>query len=158
MPSQLFSLLICVHLCPSVVKPFRLLLFIGFLFVSLVVRPAFCDPVGLIPCKMIQHRPRLELESPAFEFVLDTSGGLRARSWKNRFTGSQVSLSLGPEVELDFDTAEQRIWISGWKEDLPNRITHFFLPLEAQGKKLSLTLGGLGLYDYDRIDVSINGH
>src|ERR1043166_3276465 len=108
-------------------------------------------------CAVKQHGTRVELQSPAFTFVLDTSEGLRIRAWKNRLTGREVSLGLGPEVELDFDAAEQRIWITGWKAQDDQRITHVFLPREAKDKKLVLTLGGFGLYDYRLLVVTING-
>ena len=38
-----------------------------------------------------------------------------AQSWENRLTGKTVSLGKGPEVELDFDAAEQWIPIGGWR-------------------------------------------
>jgi hypothetical protein len=106
---------------------------------------------------MVRRGGEVQLRSPTFEFTLDTKDGLRARAWRNELTGRRISLGLGPEVELDFDSAERRIWITGWKEEGEHRTTHVFLPLEAKGKKLLLTLGGFGLYDYREIDVTLNG-
>ena len=57
----------------------------------------------------------LELRSPQFIYRLDTANGLRGESWQNRLTGKTVSLGKGPEVELDFDAAQQWIPITGWR-------------------------------------------
>lgn len=120
-------------------------------------------PVGTIGqpsngCRVTRQGARVELHSPAFVYTLDTESNLRGRAWKNQLTGRKISLGLGAEVELDLDAAEKRIGITGWKEAGNQRTTHVFLPLEARDKKLTLTLGGFGLYDYRKIDVSINGH
>jgi hypothetical protein len=108
-------------------------------------------------CAVDRHGTEVELQSPAFTYTLDTAQGLRARSWQNHLAGRQISLGLGSEVALDFDAADQRIWISGWKHEGDQRTTHIFLPLEAKDKKLTLTLGGFGLFDYREIDVQLNG-
>ena len=108
-------------------------------------------------CAVVRHGAEIELQSPAFTYVLDTAQGLRARAWQNHLSGGQVSLGLGAEAALDFDTAERRIWISGWKQQGDGRTTHIFLPPEAKDKKVTLTLGGFGLYDYGEIDVQLNG-
>ena len=62
-----------------------------------------------------EHDGIVELRSPQFVYRLDTAAGLRGESWENRLTGKTVSLGKGPEVELDFDAAEQWIPITGWR-------------------------------------------
>lgn len=57
----------------------------------------------------------LELHSPSFLFRLDTSRGLRAQHFLNRLTGNVVDLGGGPEVELDLDAADRRLYITGWR-------------------------------------------
>jgi len=104
-----------------------------------------------------RHGTEVELQSPAFTYTLDTARGLRARTWQNHLSSRHISLGLGSEVALDFDAADERIWISGWKHEGEKRTTHIFLPLEARDKKLTLTLGGFGVYDYREIDVQLNG-
>src|SRR5450759_1255137 len=81
-------------------------------------------------CAVKRHGSQVELQSPAFVFALDTENNLRARSWMNQLTGRRISLGLGSEAELDFDAAEKRIWITGWKEEGSQRTTHVFLPLD----------------------------
>jgi hypothetical protein len=108
-------------------------------------------------CSVARRGAEIVLQSPAFLYTLDTEQGLRALSWQNLLAGRQISLGLGPEVALDFDTADRRIWISGWKHEGDRRTTHIFLPPDAQNKKLTLTLGGFGLYDYRVIEVQLNG-
>jgi hypothetical protein len=128
------------------------------LCVSVALGPAAGNaPPGQGRCRVTRHGPLLQLESAAFKFTLDVSDGLRGRAWSNLLTGRNLSLGLGSEVELDWDAADQRIWISGWKKDGDKRITHVFLPPEARDKRLTLTLGGFGLYDYSHIQVTING-
>ncbi len=56
-----------------------------------------------------------ELASPSFIYCIDISSGLRAESWTNLLTGRKVALGGKPELELDLDAAEQRIWITGWR-------------------------------------------
>jgi len=104
-----------------------------------------------------RHGTEVELQSPAFTYTLDTAQGLRARSWQNHLAGRQISLGFGSEIALDFDAADQRIWISGWKHEGDQRTTHIFLPPEAKDKKLTLTLGGFGVYDYQETEVQLNG-
>jgi hypothetical protein len=108
-------------------------------------------------CAVARHGTEVELQSPAFAYILDTAQGLRARSWQNHLAGREMSLGLGSEVALDFDAADQRIWISGWKHEGGRRTTHVFLPPDAKDKKLTLTLGGFGVYDYREMDVQFNG-
>ncbi len=108
-------------------------------------------------CAVARHGTEVELQSPSFTYTLDTAQGLRAVSWQNHLAGRQVSLGLGAELALDFDAADQRIWISGWKREGEKRTTHVFLPPEAKDKKLTLTLGGFGVYDYREIEVQLNG-
>ena len=67
------------------------------------------------------ERESVELSSPQFVYRLDTADGLRGIAWENRMTGKSISLGNGPEVELDFDAAEQWIPIGGWRMALsPN--------------------------------------
>jgi len=146
------------------------------------------------------------LESTDFKFQLDTSSGLRATSWENIISSSKILLS-GPELDIDLDCADKRIWISGWRfkcvqeyqtdpdqekgyidgfyrqhfddtkweemiatspdyaAGIPNfdkwytwSRTHAFLPVAINGKDISLTLGGYGLFDYSYIRIFINGN
>jgi len=53
------------------------------------------------PCRTVEQGRRIELQSPFFVFCLDTTDGLRARSWTNRLTGRSISLGGGPEVQFD---------------------------------------------------------
>jgi hypothetical protein len=108
-------------------------------------------------CRVTRRGGKVELQSPAFTFTLDTADGLRARRWKNHLTGREVSLGDGREVEVDFDAADQRIWITGWKHEGDQQTTHVSLPSDAANKLLTLTLGGVGLYDYRQIEVAVNG-
>jgi hypothetical protein len=57
----------------------------------------------------------LEIRTPKFVYRLDTDDGLRGVAWENQLTGKTISLGNGPEVELDFDAAEKRIPIGGWR-------------------------------------------
>ena len=64
----------------------------------------------------------LNLNSKSVQFNLDTSSGLRAVNWKNGLNGDRLALGMGPEFELDFDAAERRLYIEGWRvcpSDLP---------------------------------------
>ncbi|MFA5057731.1 MAG: hypothetical protein WC485_06425, partial [Opitutaceae bacterium] len=62
-------------------------------------RPAWAEEPVL--CRVVQQDKQVQLESPFFEFCLDTSAGLRAKSWTNRLTGRKLSLGDGPELEFD---------------------------------------------------------
>jgi hypothetical protein len=139
-------------------KQFPISALAGLLVATVCANGAEAERVKRTECKMVRRGAQIQLQAPGFTFVLDTADGLRTRTWQNRLTGREISLGLGPEVELDFDAAERRIWIIGWKEEGEQRTTHVFLPLEAKGKKLLLTLGGFGLFDYREIDVTLNGH
>ena len=108
-------------------------------------------------CAVVRHETEIKIQSPAFTYTLDIAQGLRALSWQNKLAGRQISMGLGTEVTLDFDTADRRIWISGWKHEGEQRTTHIFLPTDARDKKLTLTLGGFGIYDYREIEVQLNG-
>ena len=158
-----------------------------------------------MPCRVLGHGPQRELLSSAFTYKVGFSDGLTAESWLNRLTGSALSLGRHPEIELDLDASERRLFITGWRimhlrssGTEPNRDegylkgfastwfddtswsgrvtpvssndteiplfrdyywarTHVFLPRDAQGKGLSLVLGGVGLYDYGFMRVFING-
>lgn len=65
-------------------------------------------------CRAIRHGNAVELRSPAFVVRLGVADGLRALSWENRLTGRVVELGNGPELQVDLDAAERRIWILGW--------------------------------------------
>lgn len=179
-------------------------------------------------CCVVEKGDEVALCSPCFVYSLKTSSGLQLRSWENKLAGYEISLS-GPEIEMDIDAADRRIWITGWKnrhnkakdavtspdeeegylqgfhmpyvddrkitaadgptspggyvvpciddndwgnwggwefhvggqqspEDYYWARTHVFLPKDAQNRPLSLTLGGLGLYDYRYLRVFVNGH
>ncbi len=58
---------------------------------------------------------RVELHSPDFVFTVDPTNGLQAVAMKNLITGQHLLLGNGPELEVDVDSAEQRLWITGWK-------------------------------------------
>ncbi len=157
-------------------------------------------------CRVVRHGQQRQLESPAFVYRLDFSDGLTAESWLNRLTGSRISLGSHPEIELEVDASEQRLFITGWRTihlrstgAEPNKEegylkgfasagfddsswrgrvtpvssydtdvplfrdycwarTHVFLPPGAEGKDISLVLGGVGLYDFSFMRVFINGH
>jgi hypothetical protein len=66
-------------------------------------------------CHVERRGAQLELHSPAFSYALDITSGLRAVAWLNRLTGRRITLGRGAELELDFDRAEQRIAITGWR-------------------------------------------
>jgi hypothetical protein len=137
----------------------------------------------------------VELDAPAFNFKLNTSKNLWARSWQNKLSGRTIffgPFDAGSELEVDLDAAEARIQIPGWKgivspdttadcnqergylqgyhqpgfddskwrgminltlgEESPTTFTwartSVAIPASAQGKPLSLTLGGFGLLDH----------
>jgi hypothetical protein len=129
------------------------------------------------------------ISSPLFSFKLDTSHGISAVAWTNRLTGKTLKLD-SPEVELDVDTAERRIPITGWRcwrfenesleyadpafrdaswqgrtTPIPGRPdpgnewarTHVFLPKSAEGKRVALTIGNYGVFDFRRTRVFVNG-
>jgi hypothetical protein len=96
-------------------------------------------------CTAVRSGSKVELISPAFVFRLDTADGLRGVAWENRLTGKTVSLGLGPEVEFDFDAADSRIFINGWK--MATGQPGFVQPDEEGGYKL-----GCPRYDYNDSD------
>lgn len=55
------------------------------------------------------------LRSPTMSLHLDTTDGLRAVVLENRLTGHRISLGRGPELEVDWDSADRRIWVEGWR-------------------------------------------
>lgn len=57
---------------------------------------------GEAGCRVERHDQRLELRSPLFAFVLDTSDGLRAASWEHRIAGRTIGLGRGAELAADF--------------------------------------------------------
>ena len=153
-------------------------------------------------CRVVQSGTAVGLGAPAFNFKLDASTGLRARSWENKLTGRTIPLGGNSELEIDLDAAEERIWIPGWKGAVsiaktgdcnqdPSYLegyakpehddskwlgminltrgvesstsftwarTPVAIPASAQGKPLSLTLGGFGLFDHRFMRVFLNGH
>ncbi len=66
-------------------------------------------------CSVERRGTEFELSSPFFLYRFDTGSGLRAESWTNLISGRSVNLGDGPELEVDIDTTEQRIWITGWR-------------------------------------------
>jgi hypothetical protein len=64
---------------------------------------------------VLGHGPQRELVSPAFAYKVDFSDGLTAESWLNRLTGSSLSLGRHPEIEVDLDASEHRLFITGWR-------------------------------------------
>jgi len=150
---------------------------------------------------------RVEIVSPHFTYCVDISSGLRARYLRNALSGHRIDLGGEPELEIDLDTAQDRIGITGWRvkcshdgrcdadrepgymeglarpemhdEDWRGTVTvapegihadpevedkfywartHVFIPSGAEGRPLSLHLGGLGLYDFSYMRVFVNGH
>jgi len=71
--------------------------------------------MGAATCEVRREGERLELATPAFSFHISTEDGLRAMAWENRLAGVRLDLGGGPELEVDLDAAERRIWIEGWR-------------------------------------------
>jgi len=82
--------------------------------IFLMGQPGWGESEGQEGCRVVQKGNLVEICSPAFVFRLDTTAGLRAESWENRLTGRRLTLD-GGELEIDVDTADQRIGITGWK-------------------------------------------
>ena len=82
--------------------------------IHLAGRAAWAAHAAQEGCRVVKKAKLVELHSPAFVFCLDTSAGLRAQSWENRITGRKITLS-GAELEIDVDTLQRRIGITGWK-------------------------------------------
>lgn len=68
-----------------------------------------------LPCRVLGHGLQRELVSPTFTYKVDLSDGLTAESWLNRLTGRTLSLGRHPEIELDLDASNQRLFITGWR-------------------------------------------
>ena len=66
-------------------------------------------------CRVTKRGRIVEIRAPQFIYRIDTADGLRGIAWENLLTGKSISLGNGPEVEVDFDAAEQWIPIGGWK-------------------------------------------
>lgn len=66
-------------------------------------------------CHIVREGNVVELSSPAFVYRLDISDGLRAEGWTNCLTGRELPVGNNPEVELELDAADQRIFITGWR-------------------------------------------
>jgi hypothetical protein len=69
--------------------------------VALTATHALGQSDGRQACRTFRQGKLIELRSPHFVFRLDTSSGLRARSWENQLTGRTLRLGDGPEVEID---------------------------------------------------------
>ncbi|MFH1918807.1 MAG: hypothetical protein ABIP48_02825 [Planctomycetota bacterium] len=82
--------------------------------IFLMGQPGWGESEGQEGCRVVQEGNLVEICSPAFVFRLDTTAGLRAESWESRLTGRRITLD-GGELEIDVDTADQRIGITGWK-------------------------------------------
>lgn len=67
------------------------------------------------PCGVLGHGPQRELISPTFTYKVDLSDGLTVESWLNRLTGSALRPGRHPEIELDLDASERRLFITGWR-------------------------------------------
>ncbi len=65
-------------------------------------------------CSVAQEGVQLVLRSPLLTLTLDTSDELRAVSLENRLAGRILRLD-GPEVAVDLDAGDRRIWIAGWR-------------------------------------------
>ncbi|MBI84241.1 MAG: hypothetical protein CMJ81_13650 [Planctomycetaceae bacterium] len=187
-------------------KPARTVLTVGLLLTALVGPWTQQDWAGdRVPeCQVVQNPEdgRVQLRSPKLVFHLDTKAGLRARAWENQLTGRTLSLGAGAELEVDIDTSQKRISITGWRctqsqaadsppdEDIgyrkgfartewddsrwlqvpspaaggPGSVTgfdwsrtHVTIPEDADGKQLSLVVGGFGVFDYRYTRVFLNG-
>lgn len=66
-------------------------------------------------CQIIDHDNHVELISPHFSYVLATEAGLRAERLTNRICGKTMEMAGGMEFRADFDSADARIPIDGWK-------------------------------------------
>jgi hypothetical protein len=66
-------------------------------------------------CFVLEEKDRLKLVSPSFTFTLDTATQLKAVSFENRICGKLLDMGNGLEFEADFDSADDRIYIGGWK-------------------------------------------
>src|ERR1035437_5246722 len=69
-------------------------------------------------CRVTEAEAEIRLYSPAFNLSRATAVGLCARACRNNLTGRTIQLGGGPELEVDLDAAEQRVWIIGWKRAL----------------------------------------
>ena len=58
-------------------------------------------------CHVVQRGQLAELDSPFFEFRVDTAAGLRAQSWSNLLTGRTLALGNGPELDIDIGLPDQ---------------------------------------------------
>ncbi|MDO8685602.1 MAG: hypothetical protein Q7J78_02915 [Clostridiales bacterium] len=66
-------------------------------------------------CYIVDVKDKVKLVSPSFMFTLDTASQLKAVSLENRLSGKTLDLGGGLEFEADFDSADGRIYIGGWK-------------------------------------------
>ncbi|MFA6567911.1 MAG: hypothetical protein WCS96_06835 [Victivallales bacterium] len=54
------------------------------------------------------------VKTDSFAFELDADAELKALRWQNHLAGKTLDLGGGSELEVEIDTARQRIWIEGW--------------------------------------------
>lgn len=73
------------------------------------------EPAGEPGCRVVRQDQKIELQSPAFAFLLDTSDGLRAESWENRVTGRKISLGQGAELDLDLGPLSGPLETPRWR-------------------------------------------
>lgn len=84
--------------------------------------------------------------------------------WRGAFADEQADFAR-PEFDDSAWTgmsATAPEYAHMWDPNIDKRTyrtrTHVFLPPDAEGKDMSLTLGGFGLYDYREMRVFVNGH
>lgn len=66
-------------------------------------------------CFVIDEKDRVKLVSPSFTFTLNTATQLKAVSLENHICKKLLNMGNGFEFEADFDSADDRIYIAGWK-------------------------------------------
>ncbi|MCC6442588.1 MAG: hypothetical protein IT210_03910 [Armatimonadetes bacterium] len=66
-------------------------------------------------CCVVRQGEMVELASPSFAYRMNLSDGLKAHSWENRLTGKTLPLGGHPEIEVDLDVSDRRIFITGWR-------------------------------------------
>ena len=66
-------------------------------------------------CGCKKQGTTLLVQNAGVTLALDTRQGLRAQWLENRYTGRRLELGGGPELEVELDVAERRLWIEGWR-------------------------------------------
>ena len=78
---------------------------LGVIIACTAAGAALATPAHSAPakggCSVTQRSRQVEIRSPFFVLRLDTSDGLRARSFQNRLTGHTISLGDGAELGVD---------------------------------------------------------